>query len=244
MTNLLDGMGIGLLDEPATPPAPKKCDWKKCKTNHTQDISYPAGGTVDKSGGYADDWVGANLEPWKKYGDGCDSLARRPDFLAETPGASYVATASALKHPAYHTQKHHLVSVKLFKDVPDLGHNGKLVDYDVNHKNNGVCLPSYVVDIVRHDLQCHRGNHPNSLYYDHVRPLLIALEERCIQYCHSDFDGDMTSQKTLVDGIDRLSRRTELQILAWRWLLRSDAAQERIDSKAAYARRLAATAGS
>lgn len=243
MTQVGEDVQVGLMTDPASPPVPKKCDWKKCKTNHTQDIAYPAGGTVDKSGGYADDWVGANLEPWKKYGDGCDSLARRPDFLAETPGASYVSTASALKHPQYHTQKHHLVSVKLFKDVPDLSYNCKLVGYDVNHKNNGVCLPSYVVDIVRHDLQCHRGNHPNSLYYDHLSPLLSDMEARCVRYCHGDFDGNMTVQKTLVDELDRLSRRTEGQIKAWKWLLRSAAAQERIDSKAAYARRLI-TAGS
>jgi A nuclease family of the HNH/ENDO VII superfamily with conserved AHH len=239
MTQLGEGVQVGVLRPPAEGPPPKKCKWKNCKTNHSHDIAYPEGGTVDKNGSYASDWVGADLEPWKKYGDGRDSLAQKADFLAETPGASYVSTAVGLKHPAYHTQKHHLVSVKLFKDVPDLSYNGKLVGYDVNHKNNGVCLPSYVADIVRHDLQCHRGNHPNSLYYDHLDPLLGDLEARSRTYCHADFDGDMVVQKGLVGDIDRLSKRTEGQIKSWKWLLRSDATQERSDSKAAYAKRLA-----
>ena len=239
MTEAIEGVHGAGIPAPADGPPPKKCKWKTCKVNHSKDISYPEGGTVEKNGSYASDWVGANLEPWKKYGDGRDSLARKSDFLSETPGASYVSTAAALKHPAYHTQKHHLVSVKLFKEVPDLAYNAKLAGYDVNHKNNGVCLPSYVIDIVRHDLQCHRGNHPNSLYYDHLDPLLRDLEVRCRTYCHGDFDGDVSVQKTLVDDIDRLSVRAELQIKAWKWLLRSDAAQERIDSKAGYTKRLA-----
>lgn len=239
MTQLGEGVQIGIVADPPAGPAPKKCNWKRCKTNHLKDISYPEGGTVDKNGSYASDWVGANLEPWKKYGDGRDSLAQRADFLEETPGASYVSTASALKHPEYHTQKHHLVSVKLFKNVPDLAHNAKLVGYDVNHKNNGVCLPSYKIDIVRHDLQCHRGNHPNSLYYDHLDPLLSDLEARCVKYCHGDFDGDKSVQQTLVEDIDRLSKRAEQQIKSWKWLLRSDAVQERVDSRATYAKRVA-----
>jgi A nuclease family of the HNH/ENDO VII superfamily with conserved AHH len=232
MTNLLDGAAVGVVDDSDANQTLHKCEWKNCQKTHTKKPSYPGNGDVARNSSYASDWVAANLEPWKKYGPGTDTRAKRSDYLAETPGAAYVATASSLKHPEYHTQKHHLLSVKLFGKVADLSHNAKLAGYDVNHQNNGVCLPSYVVDIARHDLQCHRGNHPNGLYYDNLDPLLADLEVRSLNYCVADSSGDATPQLALVGAIDRLSLRTEGQLRNWKWLLRSDAVQERVQSKA------------
>jgi hypothetical protein len=181
--------------------------------------------------------VAANLEPWVKYGDGIDSKATMHDFVAETPKAAYASTAAALKHPQYHTQKHHLISVNLFGDVPDLSDNAKLIGYDVNHKNNGVCLPTYVVDIVRHDLQCHRGSHPNNLYNVHISPLLSDEEQKCVEYCHADFDGKMDTQMSLIKRLNQISRRIESKVKSWQWLLRTEALSERQDSQAKLAAR-------
>jgi len=244
MTQVGESVAIGVVLDNEEKQTLYKCDWKNCKTTHVVKPAYPSDGTVDRNSSYADDWVGADLEPWKKYGSGKDSRATRKDYLAETPGAAYVSTAAAMTHPSYHTQKHHLVSVKLFKNVPDLAHNAKLVSYDVNHKNNGVCLPSYVIDIVRHDLQCHRGNHPNNLYYDNISPLLSELEAKSLKFCVADSEGEKTMQTTLVGALDRLSLRTEGQLRTWKWLLRSDAVAERARSHAEYAARQSVASGS
>ena len=217
------------------PPKTVDCDWKVCKKTHAKKISYPNNGKIARSSTYRTAWVAAKLEPWEKHGNGIDSEATLTDYRAETPAAAYAVTAAALKYPEYHTQKHHLISVSLFKPVSKLSHNAKLIGYDVNHKNNGSCFPSYVADIVRHDLQCHRGGHPKLLYYDHIDPLLRAMEKRCIEYCEADLNCNTESQKDLIDDLNRLSTKCYGQIKAWKWLLRSNAIAERAQSKARYA---------
>jgi hypothetical protein len=230
MTEVIEGVAVAL--DTSKPENLQKCDWKNCEKTHTKSISYPSGGTVDRNSSYASAWASAGLEPWKLYGDGTDSRAKLPDFRKETPAAAYAVSAAALKHPEYHTQKHHLISINLFKSVADLSHNAKLIGYDVNHKKNGSCFPSYVADIVRHDLQCHRGRHPKLLYNDNVDPLLRAIEKRCLAYCELDVDGDTTRQQDLIDDLNRLSARCYNQIRAWKWLLRSAAIAERAQSRA------------
>jgi hypothetical protein len=235
MTDINEPVAVALPSQQQEDKKLQKCDWKECKTNHENNISYPSGGILTRSSGFSAQWVSAGLEPWQKYGPGKNSQATISDYRADAPGAAYVATAAALVFPAYHTQKHHLVSINLFSGVPKLSHNAKLVDYDVNSSPNGVCLPSFIVDIVQHDLQCHRGKHPNALYNDKVRPLLAELEVQCVKYCHSDLNGTGDRQERLVADLNRLSMRTERMIRSWKWLLRSDAISERKQSSARYA---------
>src|SRR6267378_7555817 len=154
----------------------EKCKWEVCKKSHKSTINYPGGGTVARNSTYENDWVQAGLEPWEPNGTGkksfatTDSSQRLKDYRKETPKAKYAIGASRMQDPEYHTQKHHLISVNLFKGVKKLSKDAKLIGYDVNHKNNGVCLPTYVLDIVRHDLQCHRGSHPNNFYNSKIKP--------------------------------------------------------------------------
>lgn len=223
----------GLAQTPSEDSKPVGCDWQDCLTNHAQKVPYPEGGKLDRSSGFAAAWVAAGLEPWTKYGDGIDSMATASDYRAETPGAAYVSTAAAMKHPEYHTQKHHLVSINLFKNVAKLKHNATLIGYDVNAPANGICLPSFTLDIVRHDLQAHRGSHPNNLYNSKIQPLLEDLEQRSAKYCEPEKSGACEFQKRLLGDLDRLSRRVESRVRAWDWLLRSDAVAERTS---AYAR--------
>jgi len=211
-----------------------KCDWKDCSETHEKKISYPEGGTVSRNSSYEKDWVSAKLEPWEKYGPGLNSKATLSDYSAETPKAKYRFNAAAMNHPAYHTQKHHLISVNLFGNVTKLSHDAKLIGYDVNHKNNGICLPTYVIDIIQHDLQCHRGSHPNNLYNSKITPLLRNLEKICIRYCKVDSSCDAEPQKNLTDDLNALSRRIEMQIKTWKWLLRKDAINERQKSNDLY----------
>ena len=210
-----------------------KCAWQDCLSNHAEPVSYPAGGTLERSSGFASAWVAAGLEPWVKYGDGIDSMVSAEEYQQETPQASYASTAAALKHPQYHTQKHHLISISLFKNVPKLKHDATLIGYDVNSTTNGICLPSFTFDIVQHDLQAHRGSHPNGLYNSRIQPLLERLEQRCAKYCEPEFSGACEYQLQLLGDLDRLSREIEVRVRQWDWLLRSDALNER---SSAYAR--------
>ena len=233
MSELFEPVAIGIITSTDTEEDQNKisCEWKNCKVNHTKKPEYPKNGNTERNSSYNEDWVKAGLEPWEKYGSGTDSQATLNDYKDETPNASYTKPAASLTYPAYHTQKHHLISVKLFKNVKDLDHDAKLIGYDVNHKKNGICLPSYVVDIVQHDLQCHRGNHPNDFYYVNIVPLLAEAEKRCIKYCHSDISGRVENQKNLINDLNNISQRVESKIKNWKWLLRSEATNERKESR-------------
>jgi len=213
-------------------PTLQKCEWKQCKKTHNRQITYANTGSVKRSSTYESDWVNAGLEPWKLHGPGRDSGADIREYREETPAAKYADTAAGLKYPEYHTQKHHLISVNLFSNVSKLSHNAKLIGYDANHKNNGICLPSYIVDIVQHDLQCHRGPHPKPLYNDKIDPLLRNLEIKCLGYCELDVSGKISLQKNLLDDLNGLSNRVAKKIKDWKWLLRKNALAERSKSHA------------
>lgn len=223
--------GISAPGAPAKDEVLVKCDWMDCKTTHKKKPVYPKGGTVKKNTTYAATWVAAGLEPWKINGPGKNPRATMPDYLAETPGANYVSTAAALKHPEYHTQKHHLISASLFKDVSKLSHDAELVGYDVNHKKNGMCLPTYTLDIVQHGLQCHRGGHPG-IYYESVGKLLKNLQTECVKFCEMDINGDSSLQLTLLDQLNRISERIRGKILSWdkQYLVRASAILDRDES--------------
>lgn len=207
-----------------------KCEWLDCKSTHQKKPVYPKGGTVARNGTYESDWVKAKLEPWELYGAGKNPRATLPDFRKETPKASYAINAAEMVHPEYHTQKHHLISVNLFESVTKLSTDAKLVGYDVNHKNNGICLPSYILDIVQHDLQCHRGSHTNALYNDKIKPMLRSLEIKCIKYCEMDINGDSSAQLNLLEDLNAISDRIAGKIKGWKFLVRKNALAERIES--------------
>lgn len=230
----------GVAMEDSDDSEPVGCDWQDCLTNHEQVVEYPGGGTLARSSGFADAWVAAGLEPWERYGDGTDSLATEAEYRGETPNAQYVTTAAAMVHPEYHTQKHHLISINLFRNVAKLSHNATLVGYDVNAASNGICLPTFTLDIVRHDLQAHRGSHPNNLYNSRIQPLLEDLEQRSSRYCEPETTGACEFQLRLLGDLERLSRRVESRIRAWQWLLRSNAPTERQEAYARLARLRAA----
>lgn len=233
MTQVGEGVAIpGLTSE--VKEKLHSCDWTTCKKNHQKKPAYPKGGTVARNGSFKSDWVKARLEPWEVYGNGKDSRAELFEYREETPAAKYATTAAAMKHPEYHTQKHHLISVNLFDGVKKMGKNAELIGYDANHKKNGICLPSYKLDIIQHDLQCHRGSHPKALYNDKIKPLLANLERKSLEYCETDQDGTIERQAMLIDNLNRISDRIKLKIKSWTWLLRKDALVERKQSKERY----------
>ena len=89
-----------------------------------------------------------------------------------------------------------------------------------------MCLPTFVVDIIQHDLQCHRGNHPNNLYYDRVAIKIKKLQKDSKILCNNNSGGQPTKQKDLITMLDNLSKSIESKIKKRKYLLRSDALNE------------------
>jgi len=122
----------------------------------------------------------------------------------------------------YTTQKHHIIPAGVLGRFTTLVNNIKLIDWDINSKNNGICLPYFLHDIKRHGLQCHRGNHPKE-YNTTLAHILEAIEEDSKAYCTKG------KQDTLHADLDDMSSTIRGKILNWSqsFLLRGDAAQEK-----------------
>lgn len=211
-----------------------KCDWKNCEGGHKTNINkkYSRNGSINKGKStsgeeYENEWVSVGLEPWVKNGGyGADPMMTREDYEAEFPKGVKPRTAGlidkAMKSPKkYVTQKHHIISVGLFKNFSNLSNNAELIGWNVNDKTNGICLPYFTGDIVRHDLQCHRGQHP-ALYNKNLSAMLRKLEKKCLKYCNNN-------QRELVSKLDMYSKRVEGHILNWTegWFIRASAEKER-----------------
>ncbi len=212
-----------------------KCDWKKCKGSHSTDVNkkYPRKGSVTKgkasSGkGYESEWISVGLEPWVKYGShGINPKLTKEDYEAEFPDGVKPRTANiinnAIRNPkVYITQKHHIISANIFTNFNMLSHNAKLIGWNVNNKENGICLPYFIGDIVRHDLQCHRGPHP-ALYNKNLAKMLRNLEKKCTRFC------DTNKQKSLSSKLELYSKKVESHIRNWNegWYIRGSAIEER-----------------
>ena len=203
-----------------------KCDWKDCKGKHKKPIYYSNKLKLKRSNNYEKKWVQVGLEPWVIHGAGIDSKASPEEYKKADGRKSMVAKAIQLNYPAYHTQKHHLISIHLFKQFDKLKKNAELAGYDVNHPKNGICLPSFKFDIIQHDLQLHKGPHPQDLYNDKIEPFLEKLEVRLSKICSDKADGKH-HQKETIKQLDTLSNYLYKKIKNWDYLLRTEALEDR-----------------
>jgi hypothetical protein len=207
---------------------------------------YDDKGRYTKNSTYESDWEKEDvkdgeerppIEPWDLWGPG---RYRNPgdfdtymDELTSKTSPKNIEICTNAEERAqnsngrrYATQKHHLISVELFGGYSDLAFNSKLVNWDINDKDNGGCFPTFIYDIFRHDLQAHRGPHPGK-YDDNVGDLLTAIEDRCVDYCKNDADGKKAKQESLKQELEALSDFIYTQLINWEWFLRSDALAER-----------------
>jgi hypothetical protein len=237
-------------DAPAPTPVPEPvpasaqtytCRWLDCQGEHDEDInsSYPNQGVLTHGKDsnrveYADAWIAAGREPWEESGGpGVDPQAMREDYQRDLVGAgepkpqNLVMIDLAVSAPVgqYVTQKHHLISVHLFDQVPKIKSNARLISYNANDNPNGICLPYFTIDIVRHDRQCHRGPHPPA-YDKRVLQLLRALQNESVGFCTSG------SQDSLKQRLDEISERVRHHVLGWQkgWYLRTKAETERAEA--------------
>ena len=206
-----------------------KCKWKNCRTTHDKVVRYKNKGNIVR-GKYTGSWI----KPWIKNGPGEKGI--NPVVLsiykeeAEKKHASDAAkTVKEVENNnsiiTYATNNHHLIPVKAMEKVEKiLGHNSKLINWDLNHSNNGVVIPYFKTDIFRHDIQCHKTSHPK--YNRNVTLLLKDLEKESKKFCYTN------SQKTLSKKLNKISNQLRIRVLMWdkSWLLRTDALDNRMKS--------------
>lgn len=196
------------------------CEWKDCDGKHPEKIDYPNDGCV-KRGKYTGKWSA----PWETgAGTNSDKIAIA-HYAAETGKATSLAEAKSLfGTDRYVTNNHHIIPIATISKFPKLGHNAKLVGFDINDGKYGLCLPYFITDIFRHDLQSHKTSHPN--YSKKIADQLRVLQKRSVKYCHSG------SQNQLLGDLDRLATRVRRFLVNWdaNWLLRKSAVSDRVKS--------------
>lgn len=196
------------------------CEWKDCEGKHPEKIDYPNDGCV-KRGKYTGEWKA----PW------VDGPGRKSDLIsvahyeAERGKEASLAEAKSLFGKGqYVINNHHLIPISSMDKVPKLAHNAKLVGFDINDGKYGICLPYFITDIFRHDLQSHKTSHPN--YSRKVAAELRDIQKKSIKFCTSD------KQDKLVPELDDLAEDLREFIIAWdyAWLLRKSAIKDRTQS--------------
>jgi hypothetical protein len=203
-----------------------KCDWKNCKGGHKKKIKYPNNGRTAKNSTYSDDWKAKGLEPWDLYGASNVTSESYEDYANELTSINKTAKGhiefSMSESGHYTTQKHHIIPAGVADKFTILKKNIKLVGWDINDKENGLCLPFFVNDIKRHGLQCHRGGHPKK-YNKVVADILESIEDDSKNLCSTE------NHKALLKDLELSSQQIKKKILSWSnsFLLRSTAKQEK-----------------
>ncbi len=193
------------------------CDWKDCKGEHDEEIDYPESskGKINR-GVYTGDWE----MPWNSGLSENKSLKITINHYTREVKKKRIKEAKAkFGTNEYPVDNHHLIPISSLNELDALKHNAKLVGWDINHSDNGVCLPYFVTDVYRHDLQCHRTSHPS--YSKKVERELKQLETECVSFCSNN------SQENLLSELNEASEDFKKLIIKWKWLLRSTANADR-----------------
>lgn len=212
---------------------PKHCQWQDCKTKHDKPIKYVNNGRTTRRLGFNKQWENEQLQPWLLQGAGqaLPTPFHDPKHDAWELGfKGFISPISRqrMKQSAtnpsagspYPVQAHHLIPVSIFSQTPKLKKNIELIGWDVNDKENGLFLPVFAPDMLRHDLQMHRGPHPSN-YKELIQSELIEIEDECLNHCKTG------NQKQLIKRLNKLSNRINLKVKNWdpKYLLREDSLQ-------------------
>lgn len=225
MTTHNKGNTIGMVYGSITPPLKiddsektYKCKWKNCKGQHSFEIKYSNDGCVDRNGGI---YTGFWREPWMAGVGVKSTKITFQHYYGEVKKKRLKDAKSLFGSDKYPTEKHHIIPIKSISKYKQLSHNAKLTGFDINNGKYGICLPYFVTDIFKHDLQCHRTNHKN--YSFKVEDELEDLQEQCLSYCDNEKQHKLVKElKELADDI-----RGYIKIWDKAWLLRKDAVGDR-----------------
>lgn len=193
-----------------------KCDWKTCDEKHDHEISYSNDGCVVRA-----EYTGQWIEPWQTKSGKSSSKIIIKHYTNEVNKKRLDDAKKMFGTNRYPTDKHHLIPIDSIAELKQLSHNAKLVGFDVNNGKYGICLPYFVTDVFKHDLQCHRTSHPN--YSAKVEDELKTLQRRCLKYCANG------KQRTLLLELKELADDLRGYVKGWNraWLLRKSAVADR-----------------
>ncbi|PYF79196.1 HNH/ENDO VII superfamily nuclease [Marinomonas alcarazii] len=214
---------------------PKHCQWQDCKTKHDKTIKYVNNGRTTRRLGFNKQWKNEQLQPWLSRGAGQALPAPFHDpkhsawelgFKGFISPLSRQRMKQSAANPSasspYPVQGHHLIPVSVFGSTQfkKLRKNIRLIGWDVNDSENGIFLPVFAPDMLRHDLQIHRGPHPSN-YKELIQSELIEIEGECLNHCKNG------NQKQLIKELHDLSEEIKGYIEDWdpKYLLREDSLQ-------------------
>jgi A nuclease family of the HNH/ENDO VII superfamily with conserved AHH len=191
----------------------KSCKWATCNNKHEFDITYPNDGVVERK----------DLKNWS-HPSALIGLGHIPTFQA-----NIAKKGAAKKSSNYPFQRHHVIPCAVIKQLTKIKANLKQLGFDINNEGlNGISLPKNPKDIKWHDIQAHRGPHPD--YNNTVKNYLSELEGEVKDFCKDGKQGE------LWEKIDKAVARYRKRILKWQDTLRSGAAGERIAAAEAAAK--------
>lgn len=217
---------------------PKHCKWQNCKTKHKKPPKYSNTGrtTKTRSESYTSHWKKKGLEPWQLLGNGnaLPDVFHDPDHDAwklgykrePSPDHKAKIMASATQPEAgadYPVQGHHIIPVEAFSsdELKALKTNITLIGWDINAPENGIFLPTLAPDMLRHNLQLHRGPHPKD-YEQSIKTELKEIQTECLNYCKDD------KQEQLIKELNELTEEIKQYLekideeLPPEYLLRND----------------------
>lgn len=196
-----------------------KCDWKKCKEQHDDEIEYNNDGCTVRS-----DYTGFWKKPWLSGTGKMSSKVTLAHYKSENKIKHQETAKNLLGTNQYATENHHLIPIATMGNYKKLAHNAKLLGFDINDGKYGICLPYFITDIFKHDLQSHKTNHGS--YSKKVGKLLFRIEKESITYCTNN------NQRQLINDLSELANDLREDIKSWNqaWLLRKSAAQDRVKS--------------
>lgn len=214
---------------------PKHCQWQDCKTKHDKPIKYVNNGRTTRRLGFNKQWKNEQLQPWLSQGSGqaLPTPFHDPKHDAWEFGFKgfispisrqrmKLSAANPSAGSTYPVQGHHLIPVSVFGSTQfkKLRKNIRLIGWDVNDPENGIFLPVLAPDMLRHDLQMHRGPHPND-YEKAIKFELTEIARECLNHCKNG------SQKQLLKELNDLSEEIKSYIRDWDpdYLLRGDSLQ-------------------
>jgi hypothetical protein len=174
-----------------------QCGWKNNCQGHQTDVGYPKKGIMERK----------SLRGWT-----------HPSAIVGIKQNKTKITDTTVNDYSY--QRHHVIPVQAFNNLPTIKNNLELLGYNINLQDeNGISLPFRPKDLVWHDLQFHRGSHPT--YTSIVETRIRAIQGKCGKYCEKG------EQSTLWDLIEKAVSDCRDEIKNWTLFIHPWAAAER-----------------
>lgn len=202
-------MRVDITNATGDGPGKKACGWQDDCQKHKKAVGYPRKGMLDRRP--LIDWPHPSIGKTKSYKTNIKDKHKRGEFKGQ------MVTAKNYKY-----QRHHVLPVEVFQNIKPMKKNLKLLRYDINvFAENGICLPFRPQDMMWHDLQCHRGSHPE--YTAIVEQRVQDIMNECGQFCKNG------QQSKLWDMIEKAAKTCIKEIKNWSLMIHPWAQQLHVE---------------